>query len=302
MGLKELAGNNLGLTSLDLRKLKICFLLADRIEIVPTETIEKKYNLRAGMINQIAEQVSWLLESAYKISELVSDMVNNSQHITILDHMLTNLELKNFLKALALQVKFGVPKEAIGLANLHVPNLGRVYIQRLVQNDLAQAEKIRQTDIEFLKKILPEKIALELKQVVAEKSSTSSTPIQEVDFFAEVKLEIDGSTVKNRWKVVLNQIQHVLSYCSFKYLLKLVEAVYSKPEGWIHKLDLDEGDNQAKYIYRLRKELSLKAEEVIENNGAGSYRLNLKKEEVRVNKENLVRMGEEEIKRLVGKL
>src|SRR4030067_792682 len=161
-------------------------------------------------------------------------MVNNMKHITILDHMLTNLELKNFLKALALQVKFGVPKEAIGLAKLHVPNLGRVYIQRLVQNDLAQAEKIRQTDIEFLKKILPEKIALELKQVVAEKSSTSSTPIQEVDFFAEVKLEIDGR--------------------------------------------------------------------VIENNGAGSYRLNLKKEEVRVNKENLVRMGEEEIKRLVGKL
>src|SRR4030067_1475703 len=124
-------------------------------------------------------------------------MVNNMKHITILDHMLTNLELKNFLKALALQVKFGVPKEAIGLANLHVPNLGRAYIQLLVQNDLAQAEKIRQTDIEFLKKILPEKIALELKQCVDDKvfASASSTPIQEVDFFAEVKLEIDGTQV-----------------------------------------------------------------------------------------------------------
>jgi len=276
-GLKDLTENSLELTSPDLRKLKICFLLGDWVEIVPTETIEKKYNLRAGMINQIAEQVSWLLESAYKISELVSD----------------NVELNNFLKALALQVKFGVPKEAIGLANLHVPNLGRVYIQRLLQNDLAQLEKIRQTDIEFLKKILPEKIALELKQFVAEKTSVSSSSKvnQEVDFFAEVKLEIDGSTVKNRWKVVLNQTVSALSYCSFKYLLKLIQAVHTKPEGWIHKLDLEEGDNQAKYIYRLRKELSLKAGEMLENNGAGSYRLNLRKEEIRVNKESLGRMG-----------
>src|SRR4030067_3831858 len=99
---------------------------------------------------------------------------------------------------------------------------------------------------------------------------------------------------------MLDLIQH--HFPTILNLLKLVEAVYSKPEGWIHKLDLDEGDNQAKYIYRLRKELSLKEEEVIENNGAGRYRLNLKKEEVRVNKENLVRMGEEEIKRLVGKV
>jgi len=288
LGLKELAGNNLGLTSPDLRKLKICFLLADWIEIVPTETIEKKYNLRAGMINQIAEQISWLLESAYKIAELVSD----------------NPELKNFLRELALRVKFGVPKEAIGLANLHVPNLGRVYIHRLVQNDLASVDKIRQTDVEFLKKILPEKIALELKELVTQKlySSHSSTLIQEVDFFAEVKLEIDGSTIKNRWKVIVNQTMFAISHQSFKYLLKLVSAVFTKPEGWIHKLDLDEGDNQAKYIYRLRKELNLKAGDLIENNGAGSYRLNLRKEEIRVNRESLERMGDEEIKRLVERL
>jgi len=92
----------------------------------------------------------------------------------------------------------------------------------------------------------------------------------------------------------------------------LIGAVYTQTEGWIHKLDLEEGDNQAKYIYRLRKELGLsagggsafggKAGELIENNGAGSYRLNLRKEEIRVNKESLMIKEDEEIKRLVEKL
>ncbi len=287
-GLKSLAENPLQLTVSDLKKLKICFLLEDWIKFVPTETIEKKYNLRAGLINQIAEQVFWLLESSHKIADLISE----------------NSELKEFLKSLAWQIKFGVPKEAIGLVSFGLHNLGRVYVQRLVQNDLADPQKISQTDLEFLKKILPQKMALELKQLVAEKLSTASTPDEksEVDFSSEVKLEVDGTTVKNRWKVVVNQTTFALSYQSFKYLLKLIGAVYAKPEGWLHKLDLDDGDNQAKYIYRLRKELKLKAGQVIENNGAGSYRLNLKKEEIGVNKENLMLKEDEEIKRLVEKL
>lgn len=287
-GLKSLAENPLQLTTSDLKKLKICFLLEDWIKFVPTETIEKKYNLRAGMINQIAEQVSWLLESTYKIAEIVSE----------------KSELKDFLKSLAWQIKFGVPKEAIGLLNIGLHNLGRVYVQRLVQNDLTDPEKILQTDIEFLKKILPEKMAIELKDRVSEwqSGSVKKSDEQKTNFFAEVKLEIDGTTVKNRWKVELNQIMFALSHQSFKYLLKLVGAVYTKPEGWIHKLDLEEGDNQAKYIYRLRKELKLKVGDLIENNGAGSYRLNLKKEEIKVNKESLMKMGEEEIKRLVERL
>ncbi len=294
-GLKSLAENPLQLTGSDLKKLKICFLLEDWIKFVPTETIEKKYNLRAGLINQIAEQVFWLLESSHKIADLISD----------------NSELKEFLKALAWQIKFGVPKDAIGLVSFGLHNLGRVYVQRLVQNDLVNPEKISQTDLEFLKKILPEKIALELKKRVSEWKSrpVEKSDKQETDLFSKVKLEIDGTTIKNRWKVVLNQTMFALSYCSFKYLLKLVGAVYTQSEGWIHKLDLDEGDNQAKYIYRLRKELKLsagggsafggKAGDLIENNGAGSYRLNLKKEEIRVNKESLMIKEDEEIKRLV---
>jgi len=72
---------------------------------------------------------------------------------------------------------------------------------------------------------------------------------------------------------------------SFKYLLSLAVArilsnVYSS--GWIHKLDIQPGQNQIKYIWQLRSELSGHFNEdvravgaLIDNDCNGHYRLNV---------------------------
>ncbi|HEX9912720.1 MAG TPA: hypothetical protein VGB01_05665, partial [candidate division Zixibacteria bacterium] len=82
-------------------------------------------------------------------------------------------------------------------------------------------------------------------------------------------------------------------------LFKLAWAVFKKEDGWIHKLDLEEGDNQGKYIYRLKKELSPSEMTLIENNRIGSYRLNLKKEKIQLNKEMLENFQDYDIKELL---
>jgi len=116
------------------------------------------------------------------------------------------------------------------------------------------------------------------------------------------ELVLDGSLVKGKYAIVLDDRKILLSHKSFKYLFKLAWAIFKKEGGWIHKLDLEEGENQGKYIYRLKKELSLADGKLIENNRIGCYRLNLKKEKIQVNKKVLDNFEDYEIKKLLEEM
>lgn len=82
----------------------------------------------------------------------------------------------------------------------------------------------------------------------------------------------------------------MLSMKSFSYLFKLSWARLRKEHGWIHKDNIEGGDNQARYIYRMKNEIidgSLLQWKVFESNRNGSYRLNIDPGAISIHFENL---------------
>jgi hypothetical protein len=89
------------------------------------------------------------------------------------------------------------------------------------------------------------------------------------------RLVIDGRPDGERFLILVDDQPVPLTGKSFKYLTKLAWARQQK-DGWIFKDDLEIGFNQARYLYRMKQELSDAlgdAWEVVENNRLGSYRL-----------------------------
>ena len=98
---------------------------------------------------------------------------------------------------------------------------------------------------------------------------------------------VDGQAKKRRFLVKVDGRDVFLRGMPFTYLVMLAWArmhpgIINYLDGWIHKTDIAPGDNQARYIYRLRKELGQK--DLIENDRAGYYRLT---DEVSFNEETL---------------
>jgi len=97
-------------------------------------------------------------------------------------------------------------------------------------------------------------------------------------------LHLDGAACRARMSVQLAGRTVMLRAKSFKYLLALAAARLLTRDGWVAKHDIEAGENQIKYLYQLRRELSTaghQAEGLIENDGGGHYRLTLPPQAIR---------------------
>jgi helicase len=286
--IRTLLENGMSFTLEQQRKVKLSLLFCDWISPLTTLELERKYNLRSGYINQVAQRMSWLVDSAVGLVRVL----NKDQR------------LFQFLKSLSSMAQFGVNQEGLGLAQLKLSGLGRGFIWKLVKAGLFTLENIKRTEIKDLKKIIPESHAEKLKATLRLKEKDIKIKKKRRDYFKFKKsvipqLLIDGTPIKDKFLIFLSGKRVSLSGKSFSYLFKLAWAVFKKDGGWLHKLDLEEGDNQAKYIYRLRKELNAISEEskaLILNNRLGSYRLNIPKDKIEFNLRNLRLYADAEIK------
>ena len=288
--LKEMLEDSAQSSLKQLSRLKLSLLFCDWITPIPILDLENEYGLRSGFISQSAQELAWLLDSASTIAKVM-----NSENSMV-----------KFLKNLATQVQFGINQDMIKLAKLRISGLGRDFLWKLFQKGSSSKEQVKEMDLEELKKIIPENLACRLKDEIKQKESGNGSGV--LQYAPTVKflkrqlikngLVLDGSLVKGKYAIILDDRKILLSHKSFKYLFKLAWAVFKKEGGWIHKLDLEEGENQGKYIYRLKKELSLSDGKLIENNRIGCYRLNLKKEKIQVNKKVLENFEDYEIREL----
>lgn len=99
-------------------------------------------------------------------------------------------------------------------------------------------------------------------------------------------LTLDGTATRSRFAIELGDRTCTLRGKSFKYLFALAAARYLRDDGWIDKRDVEAGENQIKYFYQLRQELKAAydgAQRLIENDGAGRYRLALPPDSIRFN-------------------
>ncbi|MDP3024491.1 MAG: DEAD/DEAH box helicase [candidate division Zixibacteria bacterium] len=288
--LKEMLEDSAQSSLKQLSRLKLSLLFCDWITQIPIFDLESEYGLRSGFISQAAQELAWLLDSASAIARVM-----NSENSMV-----------KFLKNLATQVQFGINQDMIELAKLRISGLRRDFLWKLFQKGSSSKEQVKEIDLEELKKIIPENLACRMKEKIkllgignkgrgtlqrAPTVSPKGESTKGILFF-------DGTLIKGRYTIFIDNRKIFLSHKSFKYLFKLAWAAFKKEGGWIHKLDLEEGENQGKYIYRLKKELSLADGKLIENNRIGCYRLNLKKEKIQVNKKVLENFEDYEIKEL----
>ena len=77
---------------------------------------------------------------------------------------------------------------------------------------------------------------------------------------------------------------------SFKYFAKLAWSRLNDRNGWLYKEDIEIGFNQARYLYRMKNEISAAFDSgwsIVENNRLGYYRLRVDPDKIRVNQESL---------------
>jgi helicase len=283
----HLMERNTGLSPGEIRLVKICCLLAEWIESASTLDLEEKYLCRSGQIEQIAHRTGWLLDSAWGLARA----------------MKSPRRLVQFLRKLSLRVDFGVEESGIALARLRAPGLGRDYLQRLIRAGLTDVPKLRSIDPAELERVLPHQIAVNLLQAASQRRKRKKLiPVaashRQPSGTDEPDLVIDGAPVKDRFLVMVNERKLTLPAKSFKYLVKLAWTALSTEDGWIHKSDFEPGENQTRYLHRLKKQIaagSPSKRSLIENNRLGCYRLSIPRERIRINRAALAKNADKEI-------
>ena len=280
----EIVGN-----TREIRHLKVALILSDWTSEMTTIEIEKKYQVLSGTIRRIAERTSWLLRGVVSLGEVKA----------MEERYLRRIE------EFAICLLFGISPPGFELATLRLPGMGRDFLWRLKQSGIVDLVSVLGADIEFLKKLLPEKLALSLRQAAGESKEGKkrrrvspflfgTTPLSserkelnregsknlketQVPPAGITRLTIEGKAVKNRFLVEVNGKSLLLTHKLYHYLLKLVGALYKKEGGWINKFDFEGGDNQSRYLWRLKRALEPhcpKGSLIIDNNRMGGYRLN----------------------------
>jgi hypothetical protein len=118
-------------------------------------------------------------------------------------------------------------------------------------------------------------------------------------------IEIDGTAVRERYLIRINNCPISLTGKSFKYFVRLVWSRLTKDNGWLYKEDLEKGLNQARYLYRLRQEIGrdfLPDWPLYENNRSGYYRLAADRDRLRVNVEALQEFPDYEVQEMAREL
>ena len=120
-------------------------------------------------------------------------------------------------------------------------------------------------------------------------------------------LHLNGAPCRARLAIELAGHPLTLRLKSFKYLLALAAARFLTRDGWIAKTDIEAGENQIKYLYQLRRELTQgssasltanghSADNLIENDGNGHYRLTLPPQAIRFDLSRLLEHPDWEIR------
>jgi hypothetical protein len=76
----------------------------------------------------------------------------------------------------------------------------------------------------------------------------------------------------------------------FKFLAKLAVSKATQPQRWVTRDELERGENQARYLYRLKGEIESQCGDLPalwENNRRGGYRLTLSPDRIVVNWQTL---------------
>ena len=285
--------------------LKAVFVLSDWADSLSVEKLEQRYQLRHGQIVNLADTAAWLLRS---LSHIIEADDSHSR-------------LPELLQEYAFRVQYGIPSIMHDIHRVIGNEMNRLEYKKLEDAGIVSINDFGQSSAEILNRIITserklikihEKIETLQKEdamrTVTDASIVFDQRLKPADArltFRPSSIEIDGSYERERYLVKIDGFPVRLTGKSFTYLVRLVFARLMENDGWIYKDDIENGFNQARYLYRLKQEVNREAGfswPIFENNRLGYYRLDLKPTQIKVNLDNLKSFPDYEISEITEQL
>lgn len=291
--LAELTALRRELTPEEAGRLRLTFLLRDWMSGTATLEVERKYALHLGMIDTLARQAGWLFSSAAAVIRAHDRRCPFSPR----------------LERIAFSVAHGLPAEVKPLYDELGEMLFRGELLRLYREGMTDGDRVRATGRPLLRKMITSEkrlSAIEKKWNDTKEETMLTVQEQMVEETrAPQMIEIEGTPVRERYLVRIDGHPITLTGKSFKYLVSLVWSRLTKDNGWVYKEELEQGYNQARYLYRLRQEIGrdfLPQWPLYENNRSGYYRLVADRRRIKVNLDALREIPDYEIQRMAAEL
>lgn len=280
--------------------LKSFLLLHDWCQLAPAQVLEERFQIHLGQIISLGETIAHLVSAVAGLFERQEPGV--TQRETVDEYTFT--------------LRTGLPVKYRSW-HLHFGQiLNRCDYMTLEKASVESLSDLCELSLEELGKIIPSrrksllinKQAELVKQEVdmQPNSATESAGLKGGKVMASGEpesIEIDGSFERERYLVRINGFPVRLTGKSFKYFTKLAWSRLHGEMGWVYKEDLEVGFNQARYLYRMKNEISAGLNinwPIIENNRLGYYRLNAKPSKIHVNLDNLRTHPDYELRELVA--
>ncbi len=276
-------------------RLKSFLLLNEWTRFAPVQRLEERYQMHLGHILALGDTVAHLVLGLARLAA-AGDGEDG---------------LAEQLRRQAFCLRFGMPATLEQL-HAHVRDiLHRGDLAGLYQAGVKQLSDLQRLPPERLEQLLPgrnkrqalrEKLESLNEEVHMHPSTFTSNPsstARPVPAIQPDTVEIDGTLERERYLVRINGFPVRLTGKSFKYFTRLAWWRLYREPGWIYKEDLEIGFNQARYLYRMKNEITSALTfcwAVIENNRLGYYRLNLDPTRIRINRENLQRHPDYEVR------
>jgi len=281
--------------------LKAFLVLHDWCRLAPVEKLEERFQMHLGQIMSLGETAAHLVTAISALLEATDPDPSRADH----------------LSRYAFTLRYGLP-DNWRKHHRHFRNLlsrgDYIALERDGIHDLVQLCELSPDQVDRLipaggKSAKINKRILSLKEEVCMQTRTTMTTAvpgaKAALLLGEPEsIEIDGRYEKERYLIRVNGFPVWLTGKSFKYFVKLAWTRCHREAGWIYKEDIEQGFNQARYLYRMKNEIAAGLNinwSVIENNRLGYYRLSALPSAIRFSLENLKDHPDFELRQLVLK-
>ncbi|MFH1700589.1 MAG: DEAD/DEAH box helicase [Candidatus Zixiibacteriota bacterium] len=280
-------------TADEMRRVRLAFLLIDWKSGLSALDIENDYHLHLGMMDSLARQMAWLLSSSAAVIKTIDNYS----------------KLPGLLNGLAFSAGTGLPIELKEIHDAVGNILHRGEILNLYRNEIFDLKEMLDKGPAIISQnifseIRLNKIERQFQKIKENKMNANVNITRIADSWPQ-SIEIDGTAVRERFRVRINGQTINLTGKSFKYLCRLAWSRLTRDNGWLYKEDLEQGFNQARYLYRLRQEIGrdfLPGWPLYENNRSGYYRLAAPPDSIKVNVDALNDNPDFEIRKMGGDL
>ncbi len=280
-------------------RLKSLLVLREWRRGTPVQQLEEQFQIHLGQIMTLGENAAHLVVGMARLIEATE----------------YESPVKETLGALAFGLRFGLPAE------LH--DLRRTFGDALVRSDYVTLQEAGLRDLSSLCASSPEELAgimgnsnkhknfneilTNLRQEVDMQPGTRTmSEARKVGPALTTKPEsivVDGSLDGERYLIRINGFPVLLTGKSFKYFVKLAWSRLNRESGWIYKEDIEQGFNQARYLYRMKNEIASGLDmgwPVFENNRLGYYRLNADPSRISLDIDNLRKHPDFELRSMIA--